>query len=77
MSSLYKKQPTVTNQDLILGICHQILREQCGYTWHNVSITQGMEKCMWDPHFNAAILTRELYLKLNQLRSELYKGREL
>lgn len=61
----------MTNQDLIL--CHQILREQHGYTWHIVSITWGMEKVMWDPQFNAAILTLELYLKLNQLISESYK----
>lgn len=63
----------MTNPGLIL--CHQILREQHGYTWHIVSITRGMEKFTWDPEFNAAILTLELYLKLNQLRSELYKGK--
>lgn len=56
-----------------LILCHQILREQHGYTWHIVSITRGMEKFMWDPEFNAAILKLELYLKRNRLRSELYK----
>ncbi len=44
---------------VILGILSASLRE-----W---------KKFMWDPHFNAAILTLALYLKLNRLRSELYK----
>lgn len=63
----------VPNQNLTS--CPKILKEHHGYTWHIVSITQGMERIMWDPQFNAAILTPELYLKLNQLSSELYKGK--